>query len=147
MSTPRPLGEDFSINNPLIVIKTSVIVISLLQKSEETIENNKISFEIASLDQISLIISSIKEFLNILTKIQNSFSLTYRNSWVVDVQLCTTYTYTKLYSKHSVYLRDDSVIVIIRLMLSVSICPKVITLSSFHCIRYKTNNTHGIILL
>ena len=143
MSSPGPLGEKYCINNSLIVIKTLVIVISLLQKSEETVENNKISFEIASLDQISLIISSIKEFLNILTKIQNSFSLTYRNSWVVDVQLCTTYTYTKLYSKHSVYLTGNSVIVIIRLMLSVSIRPIVITLSGFHCtILQKYNLLH-----
>jgi hypothetical protein len=47
LSSPRPLGENYSINNLLIVIKTSVIIISLLQKSEETVENNNISFEIS----------------------------------------------------------------------------------------------------
>jgi hypothetical protein len=36
-----PLGINYSINNLLIVIKTSVIVISLLKKSEETVKNIK----------------------------------------------------------------------------------------------------------
>jgi hypothetical protein len=38
-----PLGINYSINNSLIVIKTSVIVISLLKK---TVKNIKISYKI-----------------------------------------------------------------------------------------------------
>jgi hypothetical protein len=126
----KSLGVNYYIKNLYIVSKLRLLLSVCSKNQKKELKITKFNLKLKFLVSIFTTLFCLsKNIWNMLTKIwaQEKFSKMYSKH-----PLFLTFS---LLDRNSVYETDNLVIVIIQLIVSLSILPKVITLSGFHCIR------------